>query len=141
MEFVEPAPVAGEGRRQIETETIDAHFRYPITQTVHHQLQRARTKCVHGVAGAGVIQIETRTVREQAVIRRIINSAETDGRPEMISFAGMIVNNIENHFETGGMKMFHHPFEFRHLRSGRAVARILRVRGEKSDGVVPPIIR
>ena len=51
-------------------------------------------KCVERVPGAGVIQIETLVVREQPIIRDVIDAAEAKRRAEMISFAGVVVNNV-----------------------------------------------
>ena len=55
---------AGEGRCQIEAETVDVHFKNPITQAVHDELQHARVAHVERVAGTGVVEIVARVVRD-----------------------------------------------------------------------------
>ena len=57
MEFVHALRVAGERARQIEPETIDMHFRHPVTQTVHDQLERGRNKQIKRVPRASEIEI------------------------------------------------------------------------------------
>ncbi len=59
----------------------------------------------------------------------------------MISFSSMIVNHIENHFDACGVETAHHRFEFGYLFSHLPGAGVLRVRREKSDRIVTPVIR
>ena len=58
--------------------------------------------------GAGEIHVETRIVRRQPVVGRIIHAAKTQRRPEVISFRGVIVNDVENHFDAGRVQIAHH---------------------------------
>ena len=56
--------------------------------------------------------------------------------PKMIAFRGVVVDDIENHFEPRRVQGLHHGLEFAD-RIGRKVTRLER---KKSDGVVAPVI-
>ena len=140
VQFVHAFVITRQGRSQIESKSVDMHLENPIAQAVHHQLQRAWMQQVKGVARAGEIQIETRIIGLQSVISGIIDAAEAQRRPELIPFRGVIVNHVENYFDTGGMEAAHHRFELRDLFTHLPTARIRRVWREKSDRVVTPVI-
>ena len=116
------------------------HVQHPVTQAVGHQLQRARTEQIECVTRAGEIQIRARILRMQPVVTGVIDPAKAQRRAEMIAFGGMIVNDVENHFHTASVKVAHHRFELRDLFAHLATTGVLRVRREKSDRVVAPII-
>ena len=94
-----PLRVAREGGGEIETETVDVHLEHPIAQAVHHELQRARMEQVEGVAGAGEIHVEARIFRREPVVGLVIDAAKTERRAEMISFRGVVVDNVEDDLE------------------------------------------
>src|SRR6516165_4097722 len=58
----------------------------------------------------------------------------------MISFRGVVVNNIENDFYSRAMQRTNHRLEFLHrpIRSRRGVARIGR---KKAERVISPVVR
>jgi hypothetical protein len=74
------------------------------------------------------------------VIRAIVDAAKTQRRPLMIAFGGVVVDDIEDHFDAGPVQRTHHLAELANLRRRIAMARILRVRRKESDGVVAPVI-
>ena len=58
----------------------------------------------------------------------------------MVSFRGVVVNHIQNHLQTGGMKIPNHCFEFRNGTSGSRSHRVTSFRRKKSESVIAPII-
>ena len=52
----------------------------------------------------------------------------------------MVVNNVENHFDPGGVQIAHHRFEFSYLLPHIATAGVFRLGREKSDRVVTPVV-
>ena len=141
VQLVHALLVARESGREIEAETVHVHVVHPVAQAVHHQLERARMEQIERVAGAGEIEIEPRIFRHEAVIGLVIDPAETERRAQVISFRGVIVNDVENHFDPGGVEIAHHRFEFGHLAAGRAAAGIFPLRREEADRVVAPVVR
>src|SRR5207249_3609986 len=122
MQLVHAIGVARKGGGEIEPETIDVHLKHPIAQAVHYQLERTRMQEIKGVAGAGEIKIEARIFRLQSVGSNVIDPAKRQGRSEMIALGGMIVNNIENYFDSGGVQVAHHHLKLVHLASQIAAA-------------------
>jgi hypothetical protein len=58
----------------------------------------------------------------------------------MIAFGGVVVHDIENHFDAGGVKRLDHLLEFADLTTTFAGAGVFVVWREKADRVVAPII-
>src|SRR6266576_3435599 len=132
MQFVYALMIARQRRREIKAKSVNVHVFHPVTETVGHQLQRARMKQIEGVARAGEVQVEARILRIQPVISEIVDPAEAKRGAELISFRGMIVNHIENHFDSGSVKAAHHRLELGDLLAQLPATGVLRMRREKS---------
>ena len=141
VQFVKTPMITDQTDGQINSEPVHVHFQNPITQTVHHELKRMGMQQIESVAGAGEIQIQTRILRLQPVISGIVYPAKAKRRAEMISFGSMIVNDIENHFDPCRVQVAHHRLELGDLCPRLSAAGVLRMRREKSDRVVAPVIR
>src|SRR5437899_12799990 len=98
-------------------------------------------KQIEGVAGAGEIEIEARVLRMQPVVCKIVNSAETQRGPEMISFSGVIVNHIENYFDVRRMQAAHHGLELRDLLAQLPTAGGFPMRHDNTDCFVSLVVR
>ncbi len=141
VQLVHAFVIARQSRGEIEAESIHMHVDHPIAQAVHDQLQGARMEQIEGVPGAREILVETRIFRREPVVSQVVDPAKTERRPEVISFAGVIVNHVQDHFDPGRVEVPHHRFELRDLAALRAAAGVLRFRREEADGVVAPVIR
>src|SRR5215472_12577005 len=95
---------------------------------------------IQTVTSAGEVEIEPRIIRVQPVVGEIIDPTETKGWAKMISFAGVIVNDIKNNFDSGGVEAADHRFELGDLLAHLPTAGIFSMRSEKADRVVSPII-
>src|SRR4030095_12155740 len=98
-------------------------------------------KQIQAVTGAGKIEIEPGILRMQPIVREIIDPAETERWAKMISFARVIVNYVENHFDPGSVHAANHRFELGDLLAHLPTAGIFSMRSEKADRVVAPVIR
>ena len=58
----------------------------------------------------------------------------------MIAFAGVVVDDVEDHFESGGVERFHHLLELADLSAGIALRRVLAMRREVAIGVITPVV-
>ena len=93
------------------------------------------------------------------VVRRIVEAAKREnsgaigellrvvgarvvalGRASEQSFAGVIVDDVEEDFQPGLVKGAHHVLELADGAPGRTVRRVAAVRGEESEGHVAPVI-
>src|SRR6266536_5434917 len=98
-------------------------------------------KQIEGVTRSCEVQVEARILRIQPVISEIVDPAEAKRGAELISFCCMIVNYIEKHFDSGSVKAAHHRLEFGDLLAQLPATGVLRMRREKSDRIVAPVIR
>src|SRR5512132_2710593 len=98
-------------------------------------------KQIEAVTGAGEIKIEPGILRMKPVVGEIIDSAETERWAEVISFPGVIINYVENHFDAGSVQAAHHRFELGDLLAHLSAAGIFSMRSEKADTVVTPVVR
>ena len=103
---------ARQGRGQIEAEAIHVHFQHPVAQAVHDQLQHARMLHVQRVAGAGVVHVVARIVGNQAVVGAVVDALQRKRRAEMVALRGMVVDDVENHFQSRRVQGLDHGFEF-----------------------------
>ena len=107
----------GEGARQVESKPVDVHLDHPVPQAVHDQLQHLRALHVQRVPAAGEIHVVPQIVGDEPVVRVIVDTFERQRRSEMIAFGRMVVDDVQNDFESGGVERAHHPLEFTHPTS------------------------
>ena len=139
-ELVHIMQLAREYRREIEPESVHMHVLDPVAQRVHDELNGARVLHVERVTGPGKIGVETRVLRLQPVVRRVINPLHRQRGTFVVALARVIVHDVENHLEPGGMECLHHGLELFDLepKPARCVAH---VGSKKPDGIVAPIVR
>lgn len=94
MTLVKAIVVTAENGCRVEAETVDVHFRSPVTQGVGNHLQHARVAQIQRVAGAGVVDVETFIVRHQTIVRGVVDAAHGQGRTEFVAFRSVVVDHI-----------------------------------------------
>ena len=93
---------------------------------------------IEGITSSGIVDVVARLVRQQPIVRRVVDAFERERRAEMISFGRVIVNNIEDDFDASVVKARHHLLEL-----GKCEIRHMRVapgRREEGNGIIAPII-
>ena len=75
-ELVDRVELPGQAGREVEAEPVDVHLGDPVAQRVQDQLQRMRVAHVHGVAGAGGVEVERRITFDEAVVGGVLDAAE-----------------------------------------------------------------
>ncbi len=121
---------------EVEAEAVDVHLLDPVAQRVHHQLQRARMLQVHGVAAAGEVVVEAPALRVGDVVGGVVDAAHGQRRPEMVAFAAVVVDHVEDDLDARRVQRLHHGLELLDLER-RAVAHLRR---EVGEGVVAPVV-
>ena len=91
---------------------------------------------VEAVAGAGDVEIAARVRWIEAVVDRVVEAAEAERRPGVVGFGGVVVDDIQDDFQAGGVERAHHALEFAD-RAGSEVAPLGR---EEADRVVAPVV-
>ena len=127
--------------RQIEAEPVHVHFNDPVPQAVHDELQDARTPHVQRVPAPGEVLIEPWLVRQQAVIRRVVDSAQRQRRSGMVAFPRVVVDNVEDDLEVRGVQRADHHLELAHRVLRRQRRGVTHVGREVRQRVVAPVIR
>lgn len=84
------------------------HLDDPVAQAVHDQLERAGVQHVQAIASAGEIHIVARIVMHEPIVGWVIYAAQREGRALMVALGGMIVDDIEDDFDTCRMQGFDH---------------------------------
>src|SRR5437762_3945309 len=74
----------------------------------------------------------------QPVVGWVVDSAKAQRGAKLISFGSMIINHVENDFDSGSVETAHHGFELRDLFAHLPAAGVLPVRRKKTDRIVTP---
>ena len=115
---VDVVQLARERAGEVEAEAVDVHLEHPVAQAVHDQLQHLRVLHVQRVAAAGEVHVVARIVGDEPVVRRVVDALERQRRPEMIALGGVVVDDVEDDFEAGGVQRADHALELAD-RAGR----------------------
>ena len=113
-------------------------FVRPITQAVGDHLDDPNMAEVERVASAGVVDVVARLVGHQPVIGRVVDPFEGQGRPELVAFGGVVVDDVEDHLQPGIVKTRHHFLEF--AQRLLPLMRVTRIGGKETDGIIAPVV-
>ena len=113
------------------------HLVGPVAQPVHHHLEHAGVAQVHGVAGAGVVDVVARVGRKP-VVGGVVDALEGQRRPELVALGGVVVDHVEDHLDPGVVQMRHHLLELGEGEVG--IGRVAPGRREEADRVVAPVV-
>jgi hypothetical protein len=132
--------LAGEGAGEVEPEAVHPHLGHPVPERVHDHLEDVRVAGVEGVAGPRVVHEVPEVVRVLLVVAEVVEPAEREGGPEPVPLAGVVVDDVDDHLEPGGVEGADHDLE---VADGHdpLFGRVLRLRGEEPERVVPPVVR
>jgi hypothetical protein len=136
-----PPPCAerASARGQVEAEAVHAHLGDPVAQRVGDQPEHVRSARVEGVAAAGEVGVAARVPLEP-VVAAVVDAAQREGRAQLARLGGVVVDDVEDHLDPGGVQGAHHPPELAHLLAPGAGGGVPGVRGEVADGVVAPVV-
>ena len=137
---IDVVQLAGERRGEVEPESVDVHLENPVPQAVHDQLQHMRVTHVQRVAGAGVVHVIAAVVGHQPVVGRVVDPFEREDRAEVIAFGGVVVDDVEDHFDAGRMQRLDEILELQHLLAALPGRGVLVVRREVANRVVAPVV-
>ena len=136
-----PVLISGKNGGQVEAEAVDVHLRDPVPKAVADHPAHHRVVGVQGIAGAGKVLIDVVAVFFiKHVVGAVLDAPERKGRPGCISFATVVENHIEDHFDACPVQGFYHIPEFIDGSEWVRRAGIGVVRGKKSNGAVTPVV-
>ncbi len=138
-EHVDVVHGAGQGRREVEAEAVDAHLGDPVAQRVGDEPEHVRLDDMQGVAAAGVVRVPAGVALE-AVVAAVVDALQRQHRAQLTRFGGVVVDDVEDDLDPGLVQRPHHPLELADLLARRTGRRVARVRGEVADRVVAPVV-
>src|SRR5262249_46956849 len=135
---IEAARLAREDGPEVEAESVHVHVLGPVAQAVGDHLDHARMAEIERVSGPGIVDVASLVVGYQAVVGKVVDALEGEGRPELVAVRRWVVDDGDDHFEPGVVKARHNSLEFlQRLRRIRGIARVGR---EEADAVVAPVV-
>ena len=64
------------------------------------------------IAGTGEVLVVTLLIGHQPIVGRIVDAAVTERRAHMVAFAGVVVDDVEDHLDAGVMQRRDRRAEF-----------------------------
>ncbi len=129
--------VPAEHRGEIEAEAVDVHLHDPVAQGVEDEVADDRVRRVDRLPRAGEVAIEA-LVGVQPVVDRVVDAPEPHRRSQLVAFARVVEDHVEDHFETRPVKGADHLLELQHLRAVLVDARVRGLGSEEAEGIVAP---
>ena len=139
LELAGPSASPRQGAGQVEAEPVDVHLRHPVAEAVQDQSQHVRMRGVERVAAAGEVDVFRGVVGPQAVVRPVVDTAQRERRPVTAALGGVVVDDVEDHFDAGGVQAPNHRLELFHAAFRRR--REPCVRSKVRQRVVAPVVR
>ena len=124
---------AAQDRSQIEAETIDAGLGHEMAKAVDNQLAHHGMIAGNGVAATGIVDENGRIIFGKTVICGVVETAEAQDPAELIAFAGMVEDQVENDGNSGLMQRGNGLSEFFHATGADA-----RFQCHEGDRIIPP---
>ena len=91
---------------------------------------------VHRITRTGIVNVIAMLLRQGTVVGEIIDPLKRERRAQFVAFRRVVIDHIEDHFDTGIMKGAYHIAHA--LNAFRTV--ITRSRGKEAQGVITPEI-
>ncbi len=95
---------------------------------------------VHAVAGPRVVHVVAAILGDEVVVGRVVEALEVQVRPEVVALRGVVVDDVEDHLEAGGVERLDHLLELAHLAAAVVGRGVLGVRREEAVGVIAPVV-
>lgn len=124
---------------EVKAKTIHVQLGHPVPQAVHDQLQDVRAQHVERVATAGEVGVVATLVVCEPIVRGVVDPAQGEGRPQMIAFARVVVDHVQDHLQPRAVEPPDHLLELPHgARRRGGITRVGRKIGQR---VVTPVVR
>src|SRR5262249_15490332 len=87
----------------------------------------------------GIVDVVAWLIGHKSVVRGVVDALERQGWAKLIAFSSVIVDHVENDFETNLVKACHHLLEF--SQGLLTLMGITRIWCKKPDRIITPIVR
>ena len=126
-------------RGQIEAKPVDVHLVDPVAQRIDDQARRFGIRRVDAVAGAGEVEAVA-GLGHQPVVAGVVDPAQRQRRTEVVPLAGVVVDDVQDHLDAGGVQRADHRLELRDLGAGWPAAQVALLRREEGERAVAPVV-
>ena len=116
------------------------HLLRPVAERVHHELQAVRMAHVQAVPRSRVVQVVAAILLRHPVVRGVVEALEGQHGAAVVPLGGVVVDDVEDDLDAGGMQRLHHALELADRIVRVAGAHVVGVRREEPDRVVPPVV-
>ena len=140
-ESVDLGELAGQSGGQVEAEAVHMHLRDPVAQRVHDELQDLRRAHEEGISCARRIEVVPTIPVDEAVVGGIVDTPEGEGGTHVVTLCRVVVDDVEDDLNVGGVQGLHHRLELGDLRAGILRGSVIIVRSKVTDRVVAPVVR
>ena len=110
-----------------------------MSKAVHDELQDVRVSHIERVSASGEIEVVAGFVIDKSVVRMVVDTAHREGWSEMIAFRGVVVDHVQDDFDTCGVECLDRFSELI-CRTCPDLCPVLVVGAEISDRVVTPVV-
>jgi hypothetical protein len=93
---------------------------------------------IERVSCPSVVDVVAWLIREEPIVGAVVDAFEGKGRPEFVPLGGVVVDDVQDDFETAVVEAGDHLLKF--AQRVRNVGRITRIGRKKSDRVIAPIV-
>mmetsp|Transcript_15555 Transcript_15555/g.39374 ORF Transcript_15555/g.39374 Transcript_15555/m.39374 type:complete len:524 (-) Transcript_15555:346-1917(-) len=129
-------------RREIEAESVNVVLGHPVAQAVEDKLPAHGVVGSHRISAPAVVVVVTtlsvvrNLVVANHVVRLVVEAAEAQDRPVLVTLRGVVEHDVQNHLDALGVQRLDHVLEL--VAHVRGVARVARHGCEEADGGVSP---
>ena len=95
---------AAERGREIEPEAVEAAMDHPAPQRPDRHVDDERAVERQAIAGAGVVDVGRRIAGIEAKEGGVVEAAERQRRPELVAFAVVVEDDVEDRLHAGGVQ-------------------------------------
>ena len=115
------------------------YFLNPVAQAVHDKIHRVGLVAVEGVSAARIVHVIL-LVRRQNVVLVVLNALEFKGVAALVSFACVVVDDVQNDFDSGLVQLLYQLLEFSDRAAGASVRGVSVFGREKAYCAVAPVV-
>ncbi len=127
---------AAESGREVEAEAVDPAMDHPAVERSNRHVDDERAVERQAIPGARVIDVGRRIMGVEAEPGRVVEAAERECRAELVAFAIVVENDVEDRLHPGGVQRVG---RCPHL--GPAARSEARIGGAEHDRIVAPGVR
>ena len=132
-------PRPAQRRRQVEAEAVDVHLAAPSSAANRRSAAPpAGCDALTLLPRAGEVQVVARAPASTSSRSALSMPRRRQRRAQVVALAGVVVDDVEDHLDAGGVQRLDHRLELRDLRARRAARSCSAARARRSRACCSP---